>query len=276
MTTFTRRYGTGMEKGETPMDFGCVLLDVTEQIGVITLNRPHRLNAIVPELLDGLISALELCRKDPDVRSVILTGAGKSFCAGEDLKETAAGKDLAQWVKEAEGLQDSQRAILRLGKPMIAAVKGYAVGGGLEFAMGCDIRISGQTGRFGFPETGVGLTVTNAGTKLATHLLGLGKAKELIFTGEIIDAQTAMNLGLVNHVVEDERLMKEAVELCRKINRNSPAALKFSRIAIDRGLSMGFEEILELEVGHLLACAATGSADSFVKRKARAIGKKEE
>ena len=254
------------------MDSNCVLLEVKDQIGVITLNRPLRLNAIVPDLLDGLIHALDTCRTDASVRQVVLTGAGTSFCAGEDIKESAAGKSMDQWLKEADGLQDTQRAILRLGKPLVAAVKGYAVGGGLEFAMGCDIRISGKSGRFGFPETGVGLTVTNAGTKLATYLLGLGRAKELIFTGEIIDAPTALGCGLVNHVVEDEAVMEAAFEMCRKMDRNSPMAIRFSRIAIDQGLSMGFEEIMELEAGQFLACAATGAADAWLRKKAAKIG----
>ena len=253
------------------MDSNCVLLEVKDQIGVITLNRPHRLNAIVPELLDGLIHALEKCRADPAVRQVILTGAGKSFCAGEDIKESAAGKTMDQWLLEADGLQDTQRAILRLGKPLVAAVKGYAVGGGLEFAMGCDIRISGKSGKFGFPETGVGLTVTNAGTKLASCLLGLGRAKELIFTGDIIDAPTALGYGLVNKVVDDEAVMEAAFEMCRKMDRNSAVAIRFSRIALDQGLSMNFEEIMELEAGQFLACAATGAADQFLKQKAKKI-----
>ncbi|MBW2514110.1 MAG: enoyl-CoA hydratase/isomerase family protein, partial [Deltaproteobacteria bacterium] len=128
---------------------------------------------------------------------------------------------------------------------MIAAVRGYAVGGGCEIAMSCDIRIAADSAVFGFPETGVGLTVTNAGTKLLTHLVGLGKAKELIFTGEFIDAMEACNIGLANKVVPDEDLMDEALSMAQKIAQRSPMALRLSRIAIDQGMSASFEEILE-------------------------------
>ena len=115
-----------------------------KNVGIITLNRPERLNAINPDLLNGLISQLNVAREDEDVVSVILTGAGRSFCAGEDLKETQSGKSLAQWTKEIDALQETQRIILKLGKPLIAAIRGYAVGGGLEFALSCDIRIAAQ------------------------------------------------------------------------------------------------------------------------------------
>jgi enoyl-CoA hydratase len=213
-----------------------VVYENKENIAIITLNRPERLNAITRELLAGLIEQLEAARKDAGVVAVILTGAGRAFCAGEDLKETAAGKSLKQWVEETDGLQDVQRVILALGKPLIAAVPGYALGGGCEFAMSCDIRIAAEEAKFGFPETEVGLTITTAGTKLLSQIVGLGKAKELVFTGEFIDAREALRIGLVNRVVDAESLMDEAMAMARKIGEKSPLALKLSRIAIDQGL----------------------------------------
>ena len=128
-----------------------VLYEKNENIAIVTLNRPERLNAITRELLTGLIDKLETAGKDTDVVAVILTGAGRAFCAGEDLKETSAGKTLEQWVAETDGLQDVQRVILGLGKPLIAAVPGYALGGGCEFAMSCDIRVVAEEAQFGFP-----------------------------------------------------------------------------------------------------------------------------
>ena len=193
-----------------------------KNVGVITLNRPERLNAINPDLLKDLISQLNVARQDEDAVSIILTGAGRSFCAGEDLKETQSGKSLSQWKKEIDALQETQRIILKLGKPLIAAIRGYAVGGGLEFALSCDIRIAARDAKFGFPETGVGLTITSAGTKLISQLVGLGKAKELVFTGEIIDAQQALQIGLVNQVVSDAQLLDAALNMCERIGRNSP------------------------------------------------------
>lgn len=236
-------------------------------VGIITFNRPHRLNAINSDFLDHFIKQLITAGKDKDTVTVIMTGAGKSFCAGEDLKETSAGKSFEQWVRETDRLQDIQRLTLRLNKPLIAAVNGYALGGGLEFALSADIRIAAQDAKFGFPETGVGLTVTQAGTKLISQIVGLGKAKELVFTGEFIDAEEALRIGLVNKVVPNEMLMDETLEMCRKIGERSPLSLRLSRIAIDQGLHSSFEQILEIEADHLLICGGSENQKEFVEKK---------
>lgn len=245
-----------------------VLYEKKENVGIIRFNRPSRLNAINHALLEGFMAQLHAARRDPEVRSVILTGAGRSFCAGEDLKEAASGdKTIEQWTKEVDALQDVQRVILGLGKPLIAAVNGYAVGGGLEFALSCDIRIAGKDAQFGFPETSVGLTVTTAGTKLITQIVGLGKAKELILTGRFVDAREALEIGLINKVVDNESLVDQAMEMCGAINERSPLALKLSRIAIDRGMSAGFEQILELEASHLLTCIHSNEQQARIDKK---------
>jgi len=236
-------------------------------IGIITLNRPERLNAINGELLRDFVKQLIVAREDKKAVAIVLAGAGKSFCAGEDLKETSAGKSFDTWIDETNALQDIQRLIMRLDKPLIGAIQGYAVGGGCEFAMSCDIRVAADNAAFGFPETGVGLTVTTAGTKLLSQLVGLGKAKEMIFTGEFIDAQEGFRIGLVNRVVPAERLMDESLELADKITEKSPLALKLSRIAIDQGLHASFEEILEIEANHLLMCAASQGQNQYVINK---------
>lgn len=249
------------------MEENAVTYQKKEHVGIIQFNRPQRLNAINQALLKGFIDQLKVAQHDPDVRSIILTGAGRAFCAGEDLKETSSGKSYEQWTKEVDALQDVQRVILGLGKPLIAAVNGYAVGGGLEFALSCDIRIAAEDAKFGFPETSVGLTVTTAGTKLITQIVGLGKAKELIFTGRIVDAREALSIGLVNSVVDSASLLEHAMAMCRSINERSPLALKLSRIAIDQGLSASFEQILELEASHLLTCIYSNEQQSFVDSK---------
>ena len=163
---------------------------------------------------------------------------------------------------------------MKLGKPLIAAIRGYAVGGGLEFALGCDIRIAARDAKFGFPETGVGLTITSAGTKLISQLVGLGKAKELVFTGEIIDAQEALQIGLVNQVVPEAQLLDAALDMCERIGRNSPLSLKLSRMALDEGLHSSFEQILALEAEHLLACVTAGNQEKFVTQKLTEMKKK--
>jgi enoyl-CoA hydratase len=244
-----------------------VLFNKNQNVGIITLNRPERLNAINKDLLKGLIEKLEMVKQDKDIATVILTGAGRAFCAGEDLKETSAGKNFEDWIEETEGLQEVQRVILALGKPLIAAVPGYALGGGCEFAMSCDIRIAAESAKFGFPETDVGLTITTAGTKLLAQIVGLGKAKELVFTGDFIDAYEAKAIGLANKVVPAESLLDESLAMARRIGEKSPLALKLSRIAIDQGLHSSFEQTLEMEAGHLLTCAGAQNQQKFVERK---------
>jgi enoyl-CoA hydratase len=244
-----------------------VLYSQSKNVAIITLNRPERLNAINNDLLKGLIEKLEMARQAKDIVAVILTGAGKAFCAGEDLKETSTGKKFEDWIEETEGLQNVQRVILALGKPMIAAVPGYALGGGCEFAMSCDIRIAAEEAKFGFPETDVGLTITTAGTKLLAQIVGLGKAKELVFTGDFIDAHEAMTIGLANKVVAAESLLDESMAMARRIGEKSPLSLKLSRIAIDQGLHSSFEQTLELEAGHLLTCAGAQNQQKFVERR---------
>ncbi len=244
-----------------------VLYEKNQNVAIITLNRPERLNAINKDLLNGLIAQLETARQDEDVFSVILTGAGRAFCAGEDLKETSAGKSFEDWIEETERLQEVQRVIMNLGKPLIAAVRGYALGGGCEFAMSCDIRIAAEDAKFGFPETEVGLTITTAGTKLLAQIVGLGKAKELVFTGDFINAHEAMRIGLANNVVSDENLLDEALSMAQRIGEKSPLSLKLSRIAIDQGLHSSFEQILELEASHLLICVGAQNQKKFVEKK---------
>ncbi len=241
------------------MENNTVLYHCSQNVGIITLNRPHRLNAINIDLLRGFMEQLDRARLDTHARVIILTGEGTSFCAGEDLKETASGKSLEQWTDEAQRLQDIQRMTMKLGKPIIAAIPGYALGGGCEFAMGCDIRIAAQTAVFGFPETTVGMTVTNAGTKLLPHLVGLGKAKELVLTGDFIDAPEALRIGLVNRVVAVETLMAESLAMAAKIAGRSPLATNLSRTAIDQGMEASFDQIMELEKSHLLICAQNGT-----------------
>jgi len=243
-----------------------VLYRVAQNVGIITLNRPERLNAITGDLLRDLIRQLNVAREDVSAASVILTGAGRSFCAGSDLKEIAKGKSLEQWQEEIRGLQDVERAALKLDKPLIGAIHGHAVGGGSEFAMACDIRIAAQDAVFGFPETKVGLTLSTGAAKLLAQIVGLGKAKELVFTADFIDAREALRIGFVNKVVPRENLMDEAMALACRLAEKSPLSLRLSRIALDEGLHSNFEEILDLEAEHLRACVASEAQREYVVR----------
>ena len=251
-----------------------VLYSRYENVGVITLNRPERLNAINGDLLSGFIMKLKEARNDKDSTVIILRGTGKAFCSGEDLDETSTGKSYESWIEEIDGLQEIQRMIMRLGKPLIAAVQGYALGGGCEFAMSCDIRIVSEDVKFGFPETEVGLTVTTAGTKLLSQIVGLGKAKELIFTGEFVDAREALRIGLANKVVPTKEVFNEAMSMAGKIGEKSSLALKLSRTAIEQGLHSSFEQILEIEANHLMICVRAQEQKDFVEKKLRKMKKK--
>ncbi|MGH7190784.1 MAG: enoyl-CoA hydratase/isomerase family protein [Acetobacteraceae bacterium] len=190
----------------------------TGGVRVITLDRPERLNAIVPELLGGLIAALEAAARDPAVGAIVLTGAGRAFCAGDDLKEfsaQSAGEATARAY--VTRIQDVTRAIMLGRVPVIAAVRGWAVGGGLEWMLNCDFAIAAEGSRFFFPELAWGMFVTGGATALLPRLVGLGRARELIMLGERFEARAALAWGLVWKVVADEALMEEAVTLARRI-----------------------------------------------------------
>lgn len=239
-------------------------------LGFITLNRPHRLNAIGGSLIPDFLEALEAARRDQQALVVILRGAGRAFCAGADVRERAEMKPV-EWRGEA--IQDVTRSIVRLGKPIIAAVQGYALGGGCEFAMNCDIRIAAEDARFGFPETGVGAAVTCAGTQTLPRLIGLGRAKEMILTGDMVEAGQAERWGLVNKVVPLAELDKAAREVALKIAEHSPQAVRMMRTALDRGAELSMEGALELEMGYSYALSVSGETQRRMGEKARRIGR---
>ncbi|HTU53495.1 MAG TPA: enoyl-CoA hydratase/isomerase family protein [Acetobacteraceae bacterium] len=187
-------------------------------VRVVTLNRPHRLNAIVPELLEALIAALAAAEADPAVGAVVLTGAGRAFCAGDDLKEFAAqSTDEATARAYIERIQDVTRAIMLGNTPVIGAVRGWAAGGGLEWMINCDFAIAAEETRFFFPEVAWGMFVTGGVTDLLPRLVGLERARALILLGERFDAAEARDWGLVWKVVSDGALMAEALALARRI-----------------------------------------------------------
>ena len=249
-----------------------VLYHQQKNVGIITLNRPHRLNAINLDLLKGFMEQLDRARTDTNARVVILTGEGKAFCAGEDLKDTASGKSLEQWMDEAERLQQVQRMTMKIGKPIIAAIPGYALGGGCEFAMGCDIRIASETAVFGFPETTVGMTVTNAGTKLLPPSCGVGKGQ---------GARTDRAISLMPMKPKKSALSTRWLHLkiswpnqwamAEKIASRSPLATSLSRTAIDQGMESSFDQVMELEKSHLLICAQSGT--EFVEKRLKEMNK---
>ncbi|HEX76824.1 MAG TPA: enoyl-CoA hydratase/isomerase family protein [Dehalococcoidia bacterium] len=256
------------------MKLETVIYEKKDNIAIIKLNRPQVLNAMNPQLVEDLIRALQAAKSDDGVRVVILTGEGRAFCVGEDLNVPGSMGTVEEWSRYIGRTQDIQRTILELGKPLIAAVRGYAVGGGCEFALSCDMRIASENAKFGFPEVSVGGTITTAGTKLIAQVVGLGRAKEMLLTAEFIDAQKAEQWGLVNKVVPDAELEKAALEMAEKIARNSPLAVRLTRKVTDQGLSTGFDEILEIEHRHIVECFAAGEIQRRMEARLAEIKKK--
>ncbi|MBV9521170.1 MAG: enoyl-CoA hydratase/isomerase family protein [Alphaproteobacteria bacterium] len=192
--------------------------DVAGGVRILTLNRPHRLNAIVPELLDDLVAALHGADRDPAVGAVVLAGAGRAFCSGDDLKEfeAQAGGEV-ETRAYIERIQEVTRAILMGDTPVIGAIQGWAVGGGLEWVINCDFAIAAEGTRFFFPEISWGLFVTGGVTHLLPRLVGLQRARRLILFGERFDAAEAEAWGLVAKIVPAAELMEEAVATARRI-----------------------------------------------------------
>ncbi|MGH3449421.1 MAG: enoyl-CoA hydratase/isomerase family protein [Haloechinothrix sp.] len=223
-------------------------VDVADGVGWIWLNRPERLNAVAPALVDDLLSALDTVARQP-VRAVVLAGRGRAFCAGHDLKEPTPDGDARPRV---ERIQDVTRRIRRLGAPVIAAVHGYAVGAGAEFALGCDLVLAADDAVFAFPEAGLGLSVTGGASRLLPLLVGPLKAKELLLLGERIDAETGRKLGLVNTVVRRAELLDTARSWAKTIADKPAAAVTLAKRAMDAGIDGALDAALELEVSHAL------------------------
>jgi enoyl-CoA hydratase len=214
---------------------------------LLTLNRPEVLNAINNDMRKEIVFVLgELVEKD-DCRALIITGKGKSFCVGADVKELGQLNQIQYRKKANFGANEPYNSISHFPKPTIAAINGYALGGGCEMALACDIRICSSDASFGLPEVTRGLIPGSGGTQRLPRLIGSGLAKELIFTGKRISAQEAERIGLVNHVYSPEELMTKATELAQIIADNAPLGVFLSKAAIDRGLEMDLSSGLSYE-----------------------------
>lgn len=226
-----------------------------EGIALVTLKRPEALNALSQSLLEELAEIPELVQQDPEVRAVIFTGEGKAFAAGADLKEIAAIKDPFMGREYALFGQRVFAEIAALPVPTIAAINGYALGGGLELALACDLRVAAKTAKLGLPEVGLGLIPGFGGTQRLPRLIGRGRALDLIFTGRHVDAEEALFLGLVNRVAEDA--LEEAKKLAQKILKNAPIALALAKESVVRGEGLDLAEALEIEADLFGYAAAT-------------------
>ncbi|WHY02648.1 enoyl-CoA hydratase [Neobacillus sp. DY30] len=216
-------------------------------IVMITLNRPEAANALSIQMLEGLRDTILTCKFDVSVRCIVITGAGeKAFCAGADLKERA-GMDRVQVRKTVSLIRDTINALESLPQPVIAAVNGVAFGGGTELALACDFRIASETAKLGLTETSLGIIPGAGGTQRLPRLVGKGRAKELIFTARRIDAQEALEIGLVEYTVPFEGLLDKALDLAGKIVRNGPIAVAQAKFAIDKGYDVDLSTGLAIE-----------------------------
>ena len=233
-----------------------VTYEVKEHIAIITINRPEALNALNLDVLRELGQTVETAEADDSVYVLIITGAGKAFVAGADIAQM---KDLS--AAEAKAFGDFGNSVFykieSISKPVIAAINGYALGGGCELAMACDIRIAGTKAKFGQPETGLGITPGFGGTQRLPRIVGASKAKELIFTAETIGADEALRIGLVSKVVTDEELMTITLETANKIAKNAQIAVRQSKDAINKGMQCDILTGASYEAQAFAVCFAT-------------------
>ena len=260
------------------MDYQNLLFEKVDGIGTITVNRPKVLNALNKQTMMELKDVVGKIATDPEVAVLIITGSGeKSFVAGADIGEmrNLSAMEGRAWSKYSQGVFNE---IENLPQPVIAAVNGYALGGGCELAMSCDIRVAAEKARFGQPEVLLGVVAAFAGTQRLPRLVGKGRAKELLFTGDQITAVEAYRIGLVNKVVTGEELISVAKELALKIMSRGPIAVSLSKAAVNEGMDMDFESAQAYEAEVFGLCFATADQtegmSAFVeKRKANFTGK---
>jgi len=239
------------------MAYQTLLFDVRDGIAFVTINRPDKLNALNDQVMAELGQAADRITSDDAIRGVILTGAGpKAFVAGADIADLAKQGPFDGKARALRG-QGVLRRLETCGKPVVAAVNGFALGGGCELAMACHIRIASDSAKFGQPEVKLGIAPGYGGTQRLPRLVGKGRALQLILTGEMIDAAEAYRIGLVNKVVPAAELAAESEKLLRGILAMGPLAVRLSLEAVERGLDMSMEEGLLLEANHFGLLAAT-------------------
>jgi 2-(1,2-epoxy-1,2-dihydrophenyl)acetyl-CoA isomerase len=253
-----------------------LLEQVKDGVAVLTLNRPDRLNAMSRPMLDALLEALPRLAEDPEIGVVVLTGAGRGFCAGGDVKAMAEGNELGGHTMEekAQALRsrmETSRWLHEMPKPTIAMMRGPAAGAGLSLAMACDMRIASDTIRLGTAFARVGYSGDFGGSYYLTQLVGTAKARELYFTADLLDAQQALGLGLVNRVVADARLEEETMALASRLARGPRVAYRYMKRNMNAAESASLKEMLDLEAWHHTRTGMTEdhreAARAFVEKR---------
>lgn len=230
--------------------------EVADRIATITVNRPDKLNALNDATIAELGIAIDEARMRQDVGAVILTGAGRAFVAGADISELQSQSPFVAKARARAG-QEIFRRFETCPKPVVAAVNGFALGGGCELAMACHMRIASEHAKFGQPEVKLGILPGYGGTQRLPRLVGKGRALQLLMTGEIIDAEEAYRIGLVNRIVHAAELTGAAQIMLKQMIGNAPLAIALCIEAVDRGLQMSLDDGLALEANHFGLLAAT-------------------
>jgi len=249
-----------------------VLYERRDGVAIITFNRPDTLNALNMEVNGKLIELLTMAEKDEDVRVVILTGAGKkAFVAGADIKEMLT-MDAIGAREHAIRAKCAVDRISNLTKPVIAAINGFCLGGGMEYAMACDFRVASENAKFGLPEINLGIMPGSAGTQRLPRLIGMGRAKELVYSGTMIDAHEAYALRLINHVFSQENILEETLKVAHRIASKSSVALSLIKSAMNKGTEIDLESASMFEIDCFALCFATeeqkkGMAEFINKKK---------
>ena len=234
-------------------------------IATLTVNRPDKLNALNDDTMAELESAFTAMAGDAQIKGVILTGAGeKAFVAGADIAELATQSPVEGQERSIRGQRVLDR-IERLGKPVVAAVGGFALGGGCELALACHVRVASENARLGTPEVKLGIMCGYGGTQRLPRLVGKGRALEMLLTGEMVDAQEALRIGLVNRVVPKDKLLAESDALLRKMLANGPVSLRFTLEAVNDGLEMPLDESQRAEATLFGLICSTGDMKEGTK-----------
>jgi enoyl-CoA hydratase len=239
------------------MPYETLLLDVRDGIAFLTVNRPDKLNALNDAVIRDLDRAVAQIEDDDAIKGVILTGAGpKAFVAGADIGELSKQNQITGKARSMRG-QAVFRRLEHCGKPVVAAVNGFALGGGCELAMACHLRVASESATFGQPETKLGIGPGYGGTVRLPRLVGKGRALDLLMTARMVGAEEALQMGLVNRVVPADTLLAESEQLLRGILANGPLAVRLCIEAVDAGLEMSLDEALLLEANHFGLLAST-------------------
>lgn len=238
------------------MTYENLLLKREGNIGILSINRPDELNALNGKLLEELDRAIDNISMDEEIYVLIITGEGRAFVAGADISEMKDKNSMEARDFAEKGLSVFRKIEL-MEKPVIAAINGFALGGGCELAMCCDVRIASDKAKFGQPEVGLGITPGFGGTQRLSRLVGIGIAKELIFTAKIIRSDEAMRIGLVNEVAPASELMDVALKLANDIASKGQLALRYAKSAINRGIETDIETGMEIEKDLFALCFAT-------------------